>query len=63
MLRVDKIIDSISAAFIPICATTGDNYTELSSKSPWYARRFGESNGEIPEQGTLVQIIDEVHRS
>jgi translation elongation factor EF-1alpha len=63
MLKADKIINSISATFVPICATTGDNCTELSSKSPWYAKGFGQSNGEIPEQGSLVRIIDEVHRS
>ena len=47
-----------SAESIPSSSLTGENFVELSKKSPWYAGRFTHKGDEIVQPGSLVSIID-----
>jgi translation elongation factor EF-1alpha len=58
---VSKLVQN--AIYIPCSGLSGDNFVDLSPKSPWYARRFGSAGGTIPESGTLLAAIDQMSSS
>lgn len=49
-----------NATYIPCSGFSGDNFVDLSQKSPWYARRFESTGGSTPEHGTLLAAIDQM---